>query len=291
MKKLLAFAIGAALSLSAVAGPATSLPGGPIYLKFNGNEQIAVNNAHTWGNTEINWGVFTLSTMEKGSVNTPHDSLDGTGDQFFNNGPHAQITGMFYGVERGTPSAGNPFPAVNGFIDLYWRDLDAGFTKTTNATNVGANSSLPGVRCGFSCATGYTEGTFLARLKFDTGMDVNNPNNAIVGTVVPTASGFPTGLADAYASVDTSAMGLWTEQLDTNWFQTLYGTLRDLRFKNSYNPNTAWNGAAGSDIIGARIDDPAQAVALPEPGALSLMGLTLAGMGAVLRRRQKKEKA
>jgi hypothetical protein len=284
MKKLLAFAIGAALSLSAVAGPATSLPGGPIYLKFNGNEQIAVGPGNTTfaGSNEINWGVFTLSTMEVGAVNMPHDAIAGTGDIFFFNNNKSQITGMFYGIEAGTPNAGNPFAATGGFVDLYWRDLEGtGLTKTSNAT------TLPGIRCGFNCATGYTEGTFLARLKFDTGMDQTDPNNSIVGTVVPNPPTF-TGLADSYASVDLSAGGLWAEQLDTNWFSSWQG-LRDMRFKNSYNPQTTWNGAPG--IVGARIDDPAQAVALPEPGALSLMGLTLAGMGAVLRRRQKKEKA
>jgi hypothetical protein len=284
MKKLLAFAIGAALSLSAVAGPASSLPAGPVYLKFNGNEQLAVNGAHTWSdNKEISWGVFTLTTMETGSVSTPHDSIDATGDIFFVNNNHSQITGMFYGLEEGGPSATNPFPGKSGFIDLYWRDLDvAGVTKTSNAT------TLPGVRCGYNCATGYTDGALLARLFFDTGMDSGNPGNTVVGSVIPSSNGF-SGQADSYASVDTSITGLWTEQLNSNWFLTQFGDLRDIRFKNSYNSNSAWN--AGPNILGARIDDPGQAVALPEPGALSLMGLTLAGMGAVLRRRQKKEQA
>jgi hypothetical protein len=62
--------------------------------------------------------------------------------------------------------------------------------------------------------------------------------------------------------------------------------MRDLRFKNSYNYNQVWN--SGDNILGARIDDPGQAYALPEPGALSLMGLAMVGMGAALRRRDKK---
>ena len=280
MKKILALAFGAAMSFGAYAAPATQLPPGPIYLKFSGQEQIAINGATTWaGSNEINWGVFTVSTMERGSVNTPNDQIDPTGDIFFVNGlSGGQVTGMFYGIEQGEASPTNPFPATSGYMDLYWRDLSS-MTKTT------LDTITPGVRCGFDCATGFTEGTFLARLFFDTGMDTIDPNNTIVGDQIPSSNGF-SGTADSYASVDMSAGGLWADQLDSDWFSSWQG-LRDLRFKNSYNANTNWNG--GENILGARIDDPGQAYALPEPGALSLMGLAMVGMGAALRRRQKKD--
>jgi hypothetical protein len=106
----------------------------------------------------------------------------------------------------------------------------------------------------------------------------------IVGDTIPSSNGF-TGQADSYGSVDASAGGLWANQLNSDWFQSYLG-MRDLRFKNSYNYNPVWS--QGSDILGARIDDPGQAFALPEPGALSLMGLAMVGMGAALRRREKK---
>lgn len=286
MKKLLAFAVGAAVSIGAYAAPApSSLPAGPIYLKFSGQEQIAINGATTRaGTNEINWGVILVSTAEKGDVNTPHDAIDPNGDIFFVNGQQGQITGMFYGVQAGSPSASNPFPATGGYLDLYWRDTD-----TMSKSSVSNTSINPGIRCGESCATGFTEGTFLARIMFDTGMDVDNPTNTIVGDQVPSSNGF-TGNADSYGSVVANAMvdgktGLWANQLNSDWFSSYLG-LRDLRFKNSYNYNPLWNG--GTNILGARIDDPGQAFALPEPGALSLMGLAMVGMGAALRRREKK---
>jgi len=280
MKKLLAFAVGAVMSMGAYAAAAPStLPAGPIYLKFSGQEQIAINGAHTYGNNEINWGVILVSTAEKGDVNTPHDAIDPNGDIFYVNGQGGQITGMFYGIQQGTASASNPFPATGGYLDLYWRDL-----STMSKSSVSNTSIDPSIRCGESCATGFTEGTFLARIMFDTGMDVGNPNNTIVGDTIPSSNGF-TGQADSYGSVMTSAGGLWADQLNSDWFSSYLG-MRDLRFKNSYNYNPVWS--QGSDILGARIDDPGQAFALPEPGALSLMGLAMVGMGAALRRREKK---
>jgi hypothetical protein len=84
-----------------------------------------------------------------------------------------------------------------------------------------------------------------------------------------------------------SAGGLWSAQLNSDYFLNSEGA-RDLRFKNSYNANKNWNSKTNANILGARVDDPGQAVALPEPGALSLMGLAMIGMGAALRRRARK---
>lgn len=136
--KLLALAVGAVLSFSAVAGPATTMPKGPLYMKFNGLEQVAFGGASTWGanaslgasvgtqvadinanggtaglggthDGEISWGVFVMSTISKGFVAVPNQDIGDTGTQIFANDVlpgNSQITGMFYGIEQGVLSAG-----------------------------------------------------------------------------------------------------------------------------------------------------------------------------------------
>ena len=284
--KLFALAFGLTMSMSAaIAGPVQALPGGPIYLKFNGNEQLAVApGATTWAadpsKKEINWGVFTMTTMHPGAVEDPNSTIGQNGPAFFSDSVNSQVTGMFYGVQ-GLPAGtgGNPFPATSGFIDLWWRDIDAGMSYTNNA--VGG----PGIRTAFDKATGYTEGTFLARIRFDSGINVD-PSVFINGSVFPNAAGTFSGVATSFGSIDLAAGGAWATQLDTNYFNTDFGQ-RDLRFRNNYENKASWDGAPGSGIRGARLDDPGQAFAIPEPGVLALMGLAFLGMGAARRRRNK----
>jgi hypothetical protein len=283
MKKLLLALATVFASYGAAAAPAITLPAGPIYLEYTGQEQIAIGNAHTYSdNKEINWGVFIVTAMTLGEVGTPRDLIDkqDNASSFFNNAAAGgQITGMFYGIEKGGNSAGNAFPATGGYLDLYWRDLSKiGASSTSTGTS-------PNIRCGYDCAKGFTEGTLLAHLYFDTGMDTGNAINTITGTQVPNMNGF-NGLAASYASVDMSKKGLWSEHLNSNWFLAGKET-RDLRFDNVYRTNADGNGAKGSNILGARVNaGSGQAYALPEPGALSLMGLAMIGMGAALRRRR-----
>lgn len=296
--KLLALALGACVSFSAFAGPVVPLPPSPLYMKFNGNEQIANAGNTTWGtNTsisasvaaqtadiaanplhagEINWGVFTMTNVDYGVVTTPNDRISDSGTAFFNQSPatnNAQVTGMFYGVKTHAPNTLDPFPATSGFIDLYWRDLDF-FTFTSNAT------TTPTVRTAYDQATGYTEGDLLVHLAFASGIDADG-SIFISGSVVPGPTNFH-GLAASYANV-LGTDGFWASQLNSDYFNTVFGT-RDIRFDNIYQNRAAWNGPG---ITGAELNDPAQAFALPEPGALSLMGLALVGMGAMRRRKQK----
>jgi hypothetical protein len=286
MKKILAFLATAMVSLGAAASPATFLPAGPVYLKFSGAEQMAVGGASTWTDgKEVNWGVIVMSTMEAAAIASPNGALKSTGDIFFQNKlSGGQITGMFYGIEAGVNSATNRYAGVGGYMDLYWRDL-----STMSAVSV--PTSVAGVRCGYDCANGFTQGEFLARLYFDTGMDATSSTNTLVGSKLPVSGAAFSGVTNSYASVDVAAGGKWSKQLDSNWFATATNQgARDLRFRNSYDSNANWNGPkvdGVTNIFGASLNDPGQAFVLPEPDALSLMGLAMAGMGLALRRRRR----
>jgi hypothetical protein len=279
-RNLLALALGAAFCSSAMAGPVISLPDGPLYIKFDNREQIAIGDgANTGYENEINWGVLTVSTINVGTV-TGTNVIETSGAAFFTNitSNNAQITGIFYGIE-GLPSGtgGNPFPATGGYLDLYWRDLDS--LAATDLATAG-----PDVRTAQDAATGFTDGELLVRLMFASGIVSTDPTVFIAGSLVPTPGTGFIGVATSYGNVDTSVVGAWTDTLNADWFTTDFGT-RDVRFRNIYEELIPWNDLENG-IIGARSTDPATAYAVPEPATLALLGMGLLGMGAVARRRK-----
>src|SRR5512146_893655 len=285
-KPLLAAIFGIAFSASAQAVymPPQSTP---LYLKFDNLEQVSPSNSITTFGTEGNWGVFTVSTISVGG-SIPADPLfDPQPGSIFNEsiapGGQGQITGIFYGITAIGGNADCPtcFDSTGGHLDLWW---DA--PPSAGGTVANITTALPSDRTGLNTFTNFTDGTFLARLDFASGIDALDSNVFIRGNVVPSTTGF-TGLADSYANVDISAPGAWTDLLNGDFFNTAFGQ-RDIRLKNSYNLNAAWNtvGADQTTIIGARSQDPVRAYTVPEPGTLALLGLSLLGMGLVRRRQQ-----
>jgi len=276
-----------AIALLCAAGSASAAPlvlpeNQPVYFQFNNIEQVNFANnlvvpgyAPAAAMTQGNWGVFNVSSVQLGAVAVPNTEISGGPAFFVDDGPAdlfgmGQITGIFYGIQI---SAADPTEATGGYIDLYWED--------PAADDITA-SCLNGVGCPPNAATVglFTDGTFLARLQFASGIDPGDPTVFIKSTVVPTVGA--SGFADSFANVDTSVVGAWTDVLDGNWFDTAFGD-RDIRFSNFFTSLPQWDGPGGT--VGFRSNDPARVFTAPEPAMLTLFGVALAGIAARQRRK------
>jgi hypothetical protein len=293
---LAVFAAAVLTGATVMAAPIT-LPVGPLFVQYTGNEQFSVSNSifstdATTGDVtkEGNWGILQISSIEKGTAqNPPGSGIQGGGANVFFNGQAGgnQITGIFYGTTVNPPLG---LSASGGFIDLYWQDV--------GAANTGADLLAgfdPARRVNQKTYTGYAEPLnpafiFLAQLAYGPGCD-SDPTHHICTGVAP---GTGDGVAKSYQSVNLGAGGVWASQLDSNFF-TLDANLgplapaQDVRTDSNFTQNDAegWDGAPGSDIIGLRADGPVRLAPVPEPGTLSLFGLALLGVGFLAWRKQK----
>jgi hypothetical protein len=276
-----------AFAVLCVAGTASAAPlvlpaDSPIYFQFNNIEQVNLaNNLVVPGyapatGTQGNWGVFNISTVQLGAVAVPNVEISGGAAFFADDGVAdafgmGQITGIFYGIQI---SGTDPTEAQGGYIDLFWEDP---------ASDDVTNTCLSGACPPDAATVGlFTDGTFLARLQFDSGIDPTDSTVHIKSTTVPTINS--SGFADSFASVDTSVVGVWTDVLNGNWFDTAFGE-RDLRFSNFFTGLPSWDAPGGT--VGFRSNDPGRVftAAAPEPTSMALFGLGLAALGIQQRRK------
>lgn len=268
----------------------------PIFIQFNNLEQVDLDNdidisaayADATG-TQGNWGVFNVSSVQFGTaiLVPPNTEIVGGAGFFLDDGvggTEGQITGIFYGIQIDPL---DPTAASGGYIDLYWEDA---------ASDDIDGLCLAAITCAADAGTiaMFTDGVFLARIAFDSGIDPLDPTVFIRSTTIPTVGA--TGLADSFGSVDTSVVGAWTDILNGDWFVTAFGT-RDIRFSNLFTTNPAWDGSvlgnfngssATNPTIGFDSNDPARVfTAAPEPATLALFGLGLAGLAVQQRRRMR----
>lgn len=293
MKKI--FLIAAAVLC--VAGTALAAPislpyNQPIYFQFNNLEQvdtslgnnIIIPGGYNGINTQGNWGVANISSIQNGAVSLPHTDIAGGPVVWFDDGPggtQGQITGIFYDIQLTSGTT-----ATGGKMDLYWHD--AGSDLITAACLAGG--CLPD-----AATVGlFTTGTKLTTFNFASGIINGDPITSIQSNTDLTVN--LSGQSDSFANIDLSLAGPWNNVLNGDWFWVdpdgdgIYGEpgeTRDVRFSTFFNGQPLWNGPIGSGINGLRSNDPGRVLTqVPEPATLTLLGLGLLGLGFSRRRKK-----